>query len=76
MRYVDGYRELVSAIILQAVKDYFTSNEKNKKAILKDLRSAWLDWISDGLSNKAANKLETHPIEIRSRLKKVTKGMM
>ena len=75
MKNIDGQRELISAVLLQAAKDYCnTANEAKQKVILKDLRSEWLDWASDGMSIKVAKALETHPIEIRSRLKKVTKG--
>lgn len=73
---------LACAIILQAVRDYFTkekyaTKEKTKekfaqkrKAILKDLRSKRMDFLSDGLSVVVAEKLESNPKEIRARLRK------
>lgn len=44
----------------QAVKDYFNADEFGKQAVLKDLCSAWMDWLTDGLSVILANKLENN----------------
>ena len=66
-----GMRQLVCAIILQAVKDYCTKNasDKKKSAILMDLRSPYMDQISNGTSVIVAEQLELRPNEIAKRLK-------
>lgn len=75
-------RQLASAIILQAVKDYFIKKEyktvkkteemfdKKRKEIIKDLRSAYMDMLSNGQSVLVAEQLEKHPEEIAVRLHK------
>lgn len=75
-------RTLVCEIIMQAARDYFTKDEykteekteemfaKKRKAILKDLRSSYMDFISNGTSVIVAEKLERHPEEIAARLRK------
>lgn len=66
------YRGLCMAILLRAVNDYLMAGDGNKrKAILKDLRSEWCDFISNGLSIVAAEKLEKNPSVIKARLKKM-----
>ncbi len=79
---------LASAIIMQAVRDYFTKQEyktkgkteamfiKKRKAILKDLRSPYMDMLSNGTSIVVAEQLEKHPEEIADRLRQYgnTKG--
>lgn len=66
-----GMRQLVCAIILQAVKDYCAKNtsDKKKDAIIMDLRSPYMDQISNGTSVIVAEQLELHPVEIAKRLK-------
>ena len=66
-----GLRQLVCAIILQAVKDYCAQNttDKKKSAILMDLRSPYMDQISNGTSVIVAEQLELRPTEIAKRLK-------
>ena len=75
-------RQLASAIILQAVRDYFIKKEyktvkkteemfdKKRKEIIKDLRSAYMDMLSNGQSVIVAEQLEKHPEEIAVRLHK------
>lgn len=65
-----GIRNLTSAITLQAVKDYFHSTDGGKKFILKELRSPWMQMLTDGQSEVIAEQLEKHPEEIRERLRK------
>lgn len=74
-------RNLACAIILQAAKDYFTKEEylteektetmfiRKRKAILKDLRSSYMDTLSNGTSIIVAEQLELHPEEIAARLR-------
>lgn len=80
-----NYKNLVAAIMLQAVKDYFVKRKydtekkteamfiKKRKMILKDLRSDYMDTLSNGTSLIVAEQLEKHPKEIRARLLKMPK---
>ena len=68
---MEGYRDLGLAVIRQAVIDFFKVDDNKKKVILKDLKSDWCDFISDGLSLVVAEKLEKCPSIIRTRLKKM-----
>jgi hypothetical protein len=63
-------RSLVCAITMQAVKDYFRATADERQNILRELRSEWMDYITDGMSVNIANELEKHPKEIRARLRK------
>jgi hypothetical protein len=63
-------RELACAITMQAVRDYFDCPESGKKAILKELRSKYMEFITNGTSVIVAEQLELHPEEIRTRLQK------
>lgn len=75
-------RQLACAITMQAVRDYFIKKEyktvkkteemfdKKRKEIIKDLRSAYMDMLSNGQSVLVAEQLEKHPEEIAVRLHK------
>ena len=65
-------RNLACGITMQAVKDYFEAEGQPKKqnTILKELRSKWMDFITNGTSVVVAEQLELHPEEIRERLEK------
>lgn len=56
----ENYRQLLYAIVLQAVKDYF--NGGNKRRILSELRTLGADVVIE--------QLKKHPNEIKARLKK------
>lgn len=61
---------LACAVIMQAVKDYLaTTSTNSRNAILKDLRSPWMDMFSNGLSVVVAEQLEQNPKEIKERLR-------
>ncbi len=68
----DSIRTLAAAVTLQAVKEYFSKPSERKK-ILQDLRSPWMDNLTDGQSLVVAEQLENHPDEIKSRLRKNAK---
>lgn len=78
-----NYRELGIAVVRQAIKDYFginktispTPNKAQKRAILKELRSDWDDFITGGLSLMVADQLEKNPKEIKQRLINAEKEM-
>lgn len=63
-------RGLASAVIMQAVRDYFRRPEKEQKVILKDLRSAWMDLFTDGMSIVVAEQLEKRPKEIKEKVRR------
>ena len=70
-QYAVNARQLVASILLQGVKDYCkTDSEKMQNAILKDLRSSHMDFISDGMSVVTAEQLEKNGSAIRERILK------
>lgn len=65
-------RNLASAVLLQAAKDYcdLGTNEKRKRVIIKDLNSQWMLFLTDGMSENVAQELQYNEKEISVRLKK------
>lgn len=61
-------KNLGAAIIMQAVKDYFNATSYQKREIIKDLKSDWLDFITNGTSIIVAERLTTNPEEIKNRI--------
>ena len=68
----NNYRQLGASITLQAIRDFIEARHEPKKqaAIIKQLRSPYMELISDGLSPMLAEKLETRPREVCNRVKK------
>ena len=65
-------RNLASAVLLQAAKDYCAGDEKRRAAILKQLRSAWmveLTSLNECNSLIVAEQLEKNHETIEPRLK-------
>ena len=69
-------RHLACAITLQAVRDYLKDGKTDaqKQAILKELRSPYMKFITDGVSATRAEQLEKNPKEIAERLIAMQKG--
>jgi hypothetical protein len=68
---IANYKQLGYAIALQAIRDFFkTNSERSKAKIIKDLKSPYMDLLTNGLSIILAEKLETNPAEIEARIKK------
>ena len=69
---INNYKQLGYAVVIQAIKDYIEAEHSPKKqrAIIKQLRSPWLDWLSNGLSVQLADRLKTNARETYDRLKK------
>ena len=65
-----GIQNLVSAIMLQAVKDYCKETDEGKARILVELRSEWMVAITDGSSKIVADQLEKNCTDITARLQK------
>ena len=62
-------RQLACAITLQAVKDFCAGDAANRRAILKDLRSPYMDFITNGTSRVVAEELVKNPEEIAERIR-------
>lgn len=62
-------RQLACATMLQATKD-FADRPRQRKTILDDLRSPWMQTFSQGTSMNVAEQLEKHPKEIIARIRK------
>lgn len=65
----NNVRNLACAVIMQAVRDYFRASKNNQKEILKELRSTWMQALSDGTSVIIAEQLELRPEEIAARMR-------
>jgi hypothetical protein len=65
-------RQLAAAVELQAVKDFFdeTYPQKKRERIPRELRSSWMQNLTNGFSIVVAEQLELHPEEIRARILK------
>ena len=68
-------RHLACSVVLQAVRDYFSKGvtPAMRKVILKDLRSSWMDFFTNGTSVNVAEQLELHPEKIKERLRRNAK---
>lgn len=62
-------KNLVCAVLFQALKDFAKGNEAQRKKILRELRGSWCDFISNGLSLVMADRLEKDPQPILDRIK-------
>lgn len=66
----EAIKNLASATLLQAAKDYCRADTKvDKRVILKELNSDWMDLITDGESFIVAEQLPMNERAIRKRLK-------
>ena len=70
---IEEIRSLGAAICYQAVKDYChpEATKAMKKKILKDLRSGYLDALTNGTASVVAEQLETNEWEIKKRIRKM-----
>jgi len=62
-------RQLAAATILQALKDFVNGSEKNRRAVIRDLRSAWMYSFTNGQSVIVAEQLENNTDEIVARVR-------
>ena len=70
-QYAYNARQLVSTIVYRAAHDYCcTTSKKRRTEILKDLRSARMDALSDGISVIVAEQLVKNESAIKSRILK------
>ena len=72
MEIINAYRSLGKAIVYEAIKEFAEekNNPKMQHKILKDLRSPYMDFVSEGMSVIVAEKLETNPDEICDRVRR------
>ena len=73
--YTNNYKQLGYAIVLQAAKDYLsTRDQSTKNKILRELRNNYMILISGGVSPILADKLQSEPKQVRSRIRQFYKG--
>ena len=70
---VSQIKNLAAAVLLQAARDYCYGSEKQKQAVIKDLNSPWMDFLTQGQAKVVAQELERHPDEIKERLRRQNK---
>lgn len=70
---IEEIRSLGAAIAYQAVKDYChpEATQTMKKKILKDLRSGYLNSLTNGTASIVAKQLEINEQEIKQRIRKI-----
>jgi hypothetical protein len=73
--YEENYKELGCAVAIQAMKDYFVSSAAKQRAIIKDLKSPWMELITGGASVCLAEKLKSNPKEIEKRCNEYERRM-
>lgn len=64
----NAVRQLACATILQAVKDY-ASKPHQRGEIIEDLRSPWMEDLTDGTSMIVAEQLESNAEKIIKRIR-------
>ena len=69
----ERYRELGATITYQAIRDFIENRKEPAKraAIIKQLKTPYMDLISNGLAPILAQKLETNPREVCNRVKQI-----
>lgn len=69
----EGYntqiRQLSASVLLQAVRDYCRApSETHRITILNELRSPYMDFLSNGMATVVADQLEKNYEAIKARL--------
>ena len=67
--YEQNVKQLVAAILLQAVEDYVSGNY-NRKNILRELRSKHMERLSGDMGRIVADRLEFHLDEVAENIGK------
>lgn len=64
-------RNLASAVLLESAKEYCErgKTEEEKKTIIKELNSPWMDFLTSGMSKDVARELLKNEKIIRIRLR-------
>ena len=68
----DGYKELICAVMRETVREYFQkgTTAEEQKQIIKELRSKWCEFLTDGLSIYLAEQLVKNPEAVHIRFRK------
>ena len=67
----ENYRQLIYAVAVQGMYDYFNPKfKKQRHRILRELRTAGLTEMTNGMSAKLVYLLETNPKLVYERIKK------
>lgn len=69
MEFFDNYKQLGCAIAIQAAKDYEAASPAQRRVIIGDLRSDYMDTITCGISLHLADALRRNPIAVIKRIK-------
>ena len=69
----ERYRELGATITYQAIRDFIENRKDAQKraTIIQQLKSPYMDLISNGLAPILAQKLATNPREVCNRVKQI-----
>jgi hypothetical protein len=69
----ENYRQLGMKITYESIREFIEENGHPKKqgVIIKQLKTPYMNFISNGLSVILAEKLETNPTEVCDRVKKL-----
>ena len=70
---IKNYQQLGYAVALQALRDYFNSTPVGKNVIIKQLKSPWMNFITNNLAWRLAEELVKNPAEVKRRFKKAIK---
>ncbi len=68
-----NYQQLGYAVAIQALKDFFNGTDKQQKVIIKQLKSEWMNFITDNLAWRLAEELLKNPAEVKRRFKNAIK---
>ena len=70
---MQGIKDLGARTCLEAAREYceYNTTPAKKKAIIKDPKGQWMDFLTSGLSKTVADELLKNEKEIAVRLKKI-----
>lgn len=69
MTTIDNYKQLGCAIAIQAAKCYEGASDAQRRVILKDLRSDYMDLVTGGLAPYLADALQKDYKSVLARIK-------
>ena len=66
---IRGIKSLAAATLVQAAKDYCEAlTPQKKQSVVKDLKSPWMDFLTNGTSKNVAEELQRNEKQINKRL--------
>ena len=66
----ENYKQLGYAVAVQAITDFFNETPVGKSIILKQLKSKWMNYLTNDLAWRLAEELEKNPKEVKRRFRK------